>query len=306
MKKIHRWRNLSIFGVVLLLLVTSASIAGAARILSDQIIHPRRLPVTISPADMGIVNWETITLTASDGLRLSGWFIPAENESPAPTILFLHGLGGNRQTLLEQAVLLHHYGYAALLIDLRGHGESEGAVTTLGYLELQDVQAALDLLLARPDVNPEQIALIGESMGAVTAIRAAARIPQVRAVVAQSAFTSAEDIMAEILDRHLGLPPFPLIPLGLWLAEQDTGVPLRDVRPVDDIGRIAPRPVLLMHGTQDQTIDPVNSQELYDAAHDPRDLVYFADAQHGGLLEADPELWENHVVGFLEQYVMNP
>ncbi|MCA9914503.1 MAG: hypothetical protein KC496_14215, partial [Anaerolineae bacterium] len=84
MKKSHWWRNLLIFTGTLFLLAVIGGFTWAARILSDQIIHPQRLPVTISPADRGMTTWETITLTTADGLHLAGWFIPAENESPAP------------------------------------------------------------------------------------------------------------------------------------------------------------------------------------------------------------------------------
>ncbi len=174
--------------------------------------------------------------------------------------------------MLAIAETLIPEGYGVLLFDMRNHGDSDSDKTTLGYLEVQDVQAAVDFLLERADVDHDRIAVVGHSMGAATAIRSGARIPALQAVVAISGFASLEDNIAEGVRRLAGLPPFPFAPLVVWFATNEAGMDLSAVRPVDDIATISPRPILLIHGDQDELVGVQNSQRLYDSAGEPKML----------------------------------
>jgi fermentation-respiration switch protein FrsA (DUF1100 family) len=243
-----------------------------------------------------------VRLQTRDGVEIAAWYIPPPDNSSA-ALIYVHGLGHNREIMLEQAATLYQHGYGALMIDLRNHGESGGNMTTLGYYEPYDVQAGVDFLLTRPEVNDEQIGIIGESLGAVTAIRAAAQTPQLRTVIAQSPFTSIEENVASGVRQIAGLPPFPFAPLVIFFGEQETGLRIGQVRPIDDIAQITPRAVMLMHGQQDRLISPDNSQRLYAAAGEPKELVFFPTAAHAGLITANRELWERSVVGFLDRYL---
>jgi dipeptidyl aminopeptidase/acylaminoacyl peptidase len=287
-------------------LISALLIASASVLLAHDramiLIHPPRLPVTVFPESVGITAYENVQMRTSDGIDLNGWYIPPR-DNPGAVLIYLHGLGGNRQKMLPLAAILCQHGYGALLIDSRNHGESGGSLTTLGYDEPLDAQAALDFLLTRPDVNAEQIGIVGVSLGAVTAIRAGAQIPQLRAVVAQAAFTSIEENVAVGVRQITGLPPFPFAPLVIFFGEQETGLSIRQVRPIDDIAQIAPRAVLLMHGEQDRLLAPDNSQRLYDAAAEPKELVYFPSSPHGSLTASDQVLWETRTVAFLDRYL---
>lgn len=266
------------------------------------LVHPPRLPITIFPESVGITRYELVRMRTRDAIDIRGWYVPP-SENPGAVIIYVHGLGENRQTMLEQAAVLVNHGYGALLIDFRNHGESGGDLTTLGYSEPLDIAAAVEFLQSRPEVNPHQIGVLGESLGAVTAIRAAAQMPELRAVVAASAFTSIEENVASGVRQITGLPPFPFAPLVIFFGEQETGLSIRDVRPIDDVAQIAPRALLLLHGAQDQLLVPENSQRLYDAAGEPKGLVYFPSGAHSGLQESAPELWEREVAGFLDRYL---
>lgn len=288
----------------LLVFVIFIGTAGAllARDRAMILIHPARSTITAHPDSVGLANYEDVRLTTVDGVEIAAWYIAPPVDSGA-VLIYVHGLGHNRQFMLDQAALLYQHGYGALLIDLRNHGESGGEMTTLGYYEPYDIQAGIDFLLERPEVNPQQIGVVGQSLGAVTAIRAAAEMPQLRVVIAQSPFTSIEENIASGVRQIAGLPPFPFAPMVIFFGQQETGLSIEQVRPIDDIARIAPRAVMLMHGQQDHLISPDNSQRLYDAAGEPRELVYFATAAHGGLMAADPELWESSIVSFLDRYL---
>ena len=303
MKSKRRWRNLTLFALALVLLVISAGVLAAAYSGAMVLVHPGRTQPTRTPADWGVERWEEVRFATPDGLQLGGWFIPPDPQGDGATLIFVHGLSGNRGQLLDEAAMLAAHGYGALLFDMRNQGRSQGTITTLGYTEVEDVRGAIDYLLTRPEVNPERIGLVGNSMGGATVIRAAARIPQARVVVAQSAFASLTDDVAEGVRTLAGLPSFPLAPLIVWLGERETGVNLRQVRPIDDVSRIAPRAILFIHGEQDATVHVSNSLRLYQAAGEPKALYLIPDAGHGELLEADPVEFERRVVGFLDAYL---
>lgn len=256
-----------------------------------------------TPSDLGVTDWETVHFPSPDGLRLAAWFIPPDPNSNGATIIFVHGMGGNRGNLLDEAVMLHDHGYGALLLDLRSCGESEGTMNTLGYEEWKDVRGAVDYLLTRPEVDAENIGLVGHSLGGAVVLRAAARIPEIKAVIAESAFTSLEDNIKQGVPALLGLPAFPFAPLVVYFGERETGVDLHEVRPIDDLPQISPRPILFIHGELDEIIDVENARRLYAAAGDPKELYIIPNVGHGGLPQAEPEEFERRVAGFFDQYL---
>lgn len=294
--------RMTVFIVIALVLIVVAGTLVFVRRRALILVHPPRMPVTVFPEAVGFTNYETIDLTTSDGIDLRGWYVPPTDSSGA-VMIYLHGLGINRQGTLQQAATLYRHGYGALMLDLRAHGESGGSLSTLGYLETRDVEAAVNWLVARPEVNADQIGIMGESLGAVTAIRAAVDDPRLRAVIAQAAFVSIDENVADGVRRITGLPPFPFAPLVIFFGEQEARLNIGLVRPIDDIARISPRAVMLMHGQLDGLLSVDNSERLYEAAREPKELVIFPTAMHGALLTNDPVLWETRVTAFLDRYL---
>jgi len=267
-------------------------------------VYPARNVPVDTPSSVGLDNWEEVTFTSGDGLNIAGWFIrPDAASEPAPTVMLLHGLGGHRGGMLGEAALLVNAGYNTLLIDLRAHGLSDGDVTTLGYREVEDVRGAVDYLSGRDDVDSERIGLAGFSLGAVTAIRAAARIPEIQAVAALSTFKTVDDNVTPIIRALTGRPPIPFPAAVIWFVNLETGVNVGEVRPIDDLAQIAPRPVLFVHGEGDTVVPVSNSHDLFDAAGEPKELLIIPNAQHGGFMGAAPEEFEQRFVGFFDQYL---
>lgn len=299
----HYWRNLVLFTAGVVLVGAWVAVIGVVYMRTMSIVHPARLALTVTPDDVGIANWEAVRFPSSDRLQLAGWFVPPDPASDGATLVLLHGVRNQRQEMLLQAAMLHRYGYGALLFDLRAHGESEGDTSTLGYAEVADLRGAVDYLLARPEVNPERIGVMGHSMGGAISIRGAARIPEIRAVVAQSAYTSVEDNVADGVRALLRLPPGLFAPLVVWLGERETGLELRQVRPVDDVSGIAPRAILIVQGGQDPAVPPENGQRLYEAAGEPKEFYLVPEAGHGGYMHVAPEAFEQRIMAFLDTYL---
>lgn len=260
------------------------------------LVHPARVPFKRFPADVGISHYENVQFVTSDGLTLKGWYMPPQNGT---IVIFVHGLGSDRNDLLDEAGLVVKHGYGALMFDLRANGESEGNVSTLGYTERRDVRAAIDFAHAKAGPNVPLV-LFGHSMGAGTALLAAAEISEVRAVIVESAFTTLEDNINEGVRTLTGLPPFPFAPLIIFFGQREAGVDIRAVRPIDIVASIRPRPILFIHGEKDATIPIRNAHELFAAAKEPKQLYILPNVGHGGFLQAEPKVFPKTVLTFLE------
>jgi fermentation-respiration switch protein FrsA (DUF1100 family) len=297
------WINLTIFAFLSLLLTLLLTGSILAHDRAMILVHPVRSHPQRNPSDVGLKSWIDVQFPSTDGLQLGAWFIPVESEEPSPILIYVHGLGSNREGLLDQAQLLYAHGYSALLIDLRNHGGSQGEITTLGFHEVMDVEGAVKFLLDQDEIDPDRIGLIGESMGGAVVIRAAARIPIIKAIVAESAYTSLEDNLEQGVRALTGLPPFPFAPLVVWFGERETGADITMVRPIDDLDQIPPRSIMFIHGEQDPIVEVNNSRKLYEAASEPKEILIISNAGHGGLLDKNPELFQSRVVDFLNTYL---
>lgn len=174
--------------------------AALAIFFSRQLIRPARQRLWATPADVGIP-YQEIQFPARDGLRLSGWFVPARPQGNGITIVLAHGwpwnrLGSSGDDLLSQISAsaplnllrlvhsLHQAGYQLLLFDLRNHGQSaEAPPVTFGLRESNDLLGALDYLGNRNDVNTRRIGVVGFSMGANAVLYSLPYTDAVRAAV---------------------------------------------------------------------------------------------------------------------------
>jgi len=294
-------RNLILFGLtsLIILLLLSFGLYIPYR-KAYNLVHPARTVPNRTPADVGASDFQTVEFPSADGLKLRGWYIPPKNGA---VVIFVHGLGNNRSELLDEVGLAAARGYGALLFDLRNHGQSEGDRTTLGLREVDDVLGATRFVRAQPEVDFAKIALFGHSMGGATVLLAAAQMPEIAAVLAESAYSSAEDNIAEGVQGLTGLPAFPFAPLVLFFGQREAGVDIRAVRPVDVIGKISPRPVFIIHGERDGLIPVQNAYRLYAAAGEPKQLYILPGVSHSGFLQAAPVEYPRRILTFLDAYL---
>ncbi|HWV38889.1 MAG TPA: alpha/beta fold hydrolase [Vulgatibacter sp.] len=270
-----------------------AALIGRGAMRSDQQFHvgrdrPERPKDLCPPGESCPI--EDARFRTSDGLQLFGWFVPPRL---GKTVLLAHGLGQGRLGLLPEARYLVRAGYGVLLFDLRGHGESEGSTVTMGEKEQLDIEAAADWLRRRPEVDRERLGAIGFSIGANALAHAAARDRGLRAVVLLSPGTSLRENLELDFPSH-GLPSW----LGALLPYYLRGIDLDAVRPVDVLGAIAPRRVLLIAGSEDegQWMIPLLEQALPPGSR----TWLVPGAGHGGFDQAAPDEYEKILVGFLD------
>ena len=148
-----------------------------------------------APIETFSIPHQDVTYRTSDGLLLSGWYVPSRNGA---AIVIVHGGGGDRDGARAHAALLARAGYGVLLYDARGRGQSQGEPDAYGWTWGRDVDAAIAWLEKRPDVQHGRIGALGLSTGADVLVEVAARRHDLRAVVADGATTRSLDDTARI------------------------------------------------------------------------------------------------------------
>jgi hypothetical protein len=216
--------------------------------------------VTGTPAAAGLP-FERVVFTAADGVRLTGWYLPAPGA--AVTVLFCHGNGGNIGYLLETAKLYTRLGHNLFLFDYRGYGESEGSPDEEGLY--RDAEAAWQYLVRSRGVPPASMVVHGRSLGgAVAAWLARRHVPD--ALILESSFTSLGDVAASA---------YPLLPVR-WMLRHEfpTREHLREVR----------SPVLVVHSPEDEIVPFAHGEALYAAATGPREFLRLRGGHNDGVL----------------------
>lgn len=261
-------------------LVRAAAWAGAGAALGATALAgyvgwhlnaPRRpwLSYTFSPFEMGAAARE-VAFTATDGVQLAGWLLPRDDSDHL--VIVCHGFRGTKADMLGVGSGLWREGHEVLLFDFRGNGDSGNGPQSLAHHEQRDLEAALDW--ARRERPGRRIAVVAFSMGAATTIQVAARDPRIEVLVLDSPFATMTDVVATSMTTRR-LPARLLLPMANLINRVGYGYSYDDVRPVDQIHRIPPRPVLLMHGRDDRLIPYGHAAQLLDAAG--RDQVEFVD-----------------------------
>jgi fermentation-respiration switch protein FrsA (DUF1100 family) len=298
-----RWQRLTLaFVIGLVVFATGALLMRTKAEAHNMVTSPmatRNLPDQ-TPADFKMT-FDDVTVTTADGLKLVGWFVPSENGA---VIIMQHGYKDNRAEMLNEAGMMHRHGYGALITSIRAHDYSDGETITFGKKEIQDLEAWYQYLLTRPDIDPEKIGILGNSFGGMLSIEYAAQNPKIKAVVADSAFSSLNDTVATSVKYFTGLPKFPFVPLIVFWAERETGFKAADIDATKWIAQISPRPVFLMQGGADIVISASSGQRLYDAAREPKILWYEPSLGHvdfDGQMAAE---FEARVAAFFDQYLL--
>jgi pimeloyl-ACP methyl ester carboxylesterase len=203
-------------------------------------------------------------LVTSDGVALAGWYIPsaAPIGPSGPTVILSHGWTGSKSGQLPEAVLLHER-FNVVLFDFRNHGQSEAAPTTQGIHEQRDLAAIIDWLVATKD--PATIVLWGQSMGGHTSVNVAADDERVDGLVLDSTHAHLMTPMALRIeeDYPFGWGGAVATVIGAWIR---SGVLVTSDEPIDAIGEIGARPVLILAAGSDATIPVDEARALLDAA----------------------------------------
>jgi uncharacterized protein len=285
---------------------------------------------------------ETAVTIASAGLRLAGTLrVPdgfASGERRA-AFLVLHGFGSNKgsSNVLAPSKALNDLGYVTLAFDMRGCGESEGEFGRVICLEqVEDTRNALTFLTRHAAVDPARIAVIGSSFGGAVAVYAGGVDERVAAVISNGGWGDGErkfrgqhkspqewarftGMLKEgrehraTTGKSLMVPRYDIVPIPPHLRNNlasnsivsfpaETAQSMFDFRADEVVGRIAPRPLLLLHAANDSVTPTEQSIELFKRAGQPSELHLISDADHFMFAESNARIWDL-LRGWLADYL---
>lgn len=273
-------------------------------------IHPPRFKTNDDPKRYGL-DYEEVSFQTEDGLTLRGWFISAASDSLEPggpgemmawntcaTIMVGHGYPFDKANILRHALFLHPR-FNLLLFDFRYFGESEGAYTTAGLLETRDVEAAVEYLKDRSEVDPARIGAMGFSMSAAAFFLT--RHPDIQAIVADSPYASLEGVIARQFFFLPGFTKWPFVALTKLYAKLFLGLDIRDAAPAEAVREVS-SPLLIIHGDADSQIPTYHSREIYANANpDTSELWIVHGADHGFAHGLEGHRYEVRVQRFFER-----
>lgn len=228
--------------------------------VSRMFYHPTR--ETYQTPDAQGLAYEQVFFPSADGTQLHGWFIHAATNPVLGTVIHFHGNAQNLSAHVSFVDWLPRYGFNLFVFDYRGYGLSDGEPSRKGVY--RDSRAAWDYVVSRSDIDTNRIVLLGQSLGGANALALAGReeLPGLRAVVADSAFSSYRRIAREKMGQ------MPIVALFSWPFSY---LMLTDAyNPEDVVDGISPVPVLLIRGTNDRIVPPWHSRRLFDRAKDPK------------------------------------
>jgi uncharacterized protein len=288
------WPLGAVLAAVVLVLLVLGAVFGLAWKASGDAMHPGTAAFEWSLADYPSLKPEEVTVRSRTGASLAGRFFPGREQA---TIVLTHGYGGNQDELLPTANALHEGGFSVFTYDLRGCGRSTGEVT-FGAKERDDLRSVLDYLSTRDDVDRDRIGALGFSMGAATTIMVAGHDSRIKAVVDDSGWSDVHHWLRPSWRDAFLSPRNRFNALSLKLAERRADIDLDDLKPVRDVPLLAPRPLLIIHGTADGSVPIGDADELYAAAGQPKELWKLEEGVHSETVRPGGPTSSQRVVEF--------
>jgi alpha-beta hydrolase superfamily lysophospholipase len=254
------------------------------------LIAPNNCEIGKPPADLPV---QSVQFPSSSGAKLHGWFVAGQPDKGV--VILMHGIRANRLQLVDQAEFLFHAGYSVLLFDFQAHGESIGKHITAGYLESRDAAAAVNFIHQKfPD---KKICADGFSMGGAAAVLAKPPL-QVNAMILQSVYPTIEQAITDRLENRFGWFGLFGTPFLTWQLKPRLGFCVEDLCPIHQVGKITV-PKFFIAGTADRDTRLPESQALFDAAAEPKQLWLVGGAAHVDMLAFAKTEYKKRILDFL-------
>ena len=276
------------------LALTALGVASAALMIGWQLT--RAVPAEVGPPPTNLAA-RAISFSSKSGSIIHGWIVPADN--PRGVVLLLPPVRSNRLAMKRRAAWLREVGYASLLIDFQATGESPGDAITFGWRQRFDVLAARQFIIQQFPGLP--VAVIGVSLGGAAALLATPPLT-VDAMVLEAVYPSIDVAIENRLRMRIG-PIAPLLaPLLSLQLRPRLGVSTRDLRPVDHIAAVR-SPLLVIGGRDDRHTTEADTQALFAAALEPKELWMIPATAHVDFFDAAGDDYRRRVIRFLNAAV---
>lgn len=272
-----------------------------ALVHTDDIRQNQTQSLDETKAWLQTVRTEKLWADTEDGYRLAARIFYSEQETHNWAVL-LHGYTGWKEAMNPIAYEYAKRGYHVLTPDMRCQGESEGDFIGMGWTDRLDNMIWIRRILEQ---DPEaQIVIQGQSMGASCALlMAEEELPRnVRAVVADCAYSDAYQMFQKQMQEWFHLPSFPLLPMANQMLQLRGGYDIHAAAPIRKIGGIQ-IPVLFIHGSEDVMIPAQMTKDMYEAASCEKELLIVEGAGHAQSQDKDPKLYYGTIFKFLDKHM---
>jgi alpha-beta hydrolase superfamily lysophospholipase len=274
------------------LVVAVLAVVAAGEMLS----RPVNCAIGEPPADLQAAS---VRSPVSASQSIAGWLTRGRPGHGA--VLLLHAVRANRLQMLGRARFLHAAGYSVLLVDLPAHGESPGDHISFGAHEAASVSSALTFL--RNEFPGERIGVIGVSLGAASFVLSRPSEPP-SAVVLESMYPTISEAVANRLAIRFGAFGARLSPLLLWQLPLRIGVTEEQLRPIDALPA-QHAPLLLISGADDRHTTWAETERIFAAANQPKELWAVQGAAHVDLHTYGPGAYQARILKFLDGHLGN-
>lgn len=247
---------------------------------------------------------EKLEIKAKDDitLRATAYYNKTENQENHNWVIVAHGYRSKPSWVAS--IGMHFYkekGYNVLIPSMRATEESEGKYIGMGWLDKDDIIGWINKIIEK-DKNAK-IILHGSSMGAATVLMASGEhLPSnVKAIIADSSYTSVWDIFKSELKARFNLPSFPLMQMFRLIAIIQAKYDIKEASVIDQVKK-SNTPTLLIHGDADDFVPVTMEPEIYNAIPVEKDQLIIHGAGHTKSRYREPEAYYKKVYEFIDKY----
>ncbi|MCI6457888.1 MAG: alpha/beta hydrolase [Clostridium sp.] len=301
--------TISIFIVLLTLFIGGSSLVGVLFYnlalnanYSKDIIYAEYNDENLNDAQKWLEeksNYSDKYIESYDKLQLHSYVVSQNSNKWA---IVVHGYGGSGKLMSDKSKYFYDMGYNVLIPDLRGHGKSEGDYIGMGWKDRLDIISWINFIIKE---NPNaEIVLHGTSMGAATVLMTSGEnLPSnVKAIVADCAYTSAWDEFSYQLETYLKVPSYYILNVTNMVTKLKAGYSLKEASALECVKK-ATVPILFIHGDKDKFVPYSMMDKLYDATISPKEKLTIEGGEHANSDLVSPFLYWLTVEDFLNQYV---
>ena len=301
--------TISIFIILLTLFIGGSSLVGVLFYnlalnanYSKDIIYAEYNDENLNDAQKWLEeksNYSDKYIESYDKLQLHSYVVTQNSNKWA---IVVHGYGGSGKLMSDKSKYFYDMGYNVLIPDLRGHCKSEGDYIGMGWKDRLDIISWINFIIKE---NPNaEIVLHGTSMGAATVLMTSGEnLPSnVKAIVADCAYTSAWDEFSYQLETYLKVPSYYILNVTNMVTKLKAGYSLKEASALECVKK-ATVPILFIHGDKDKFVPYSMMDKLYDATSSPKEKLTIDGGEHANSDLVSPFLYWLTLEDFLNQYV---
>lgn len=282
----------------------SLGIIGLTLFLFFHFIGPRMIVARRSlkvypPISNFNIKVDTIELKSKDGLKLSGLYVKSNLDTTYAAIVYIHGIGGMKDHYLAKAEEMANQGYAAMLVDLRGHGNSEGDYMTFGYNEVDDVKRFTKAAKLKEPYS--KLGIWGQSLGGSIALQMLAADTLIDFGIVESTYSTFDDVVYAYSKRIFKINLGWFNDYVIWRAQSVASFDKSKVHPIDACKNIN-QAVLLVHGSQDDRISIDYAEANFAAIKsNNKEFITVKGANHINVWKVGGADYKNIVLNFIKK-----